>query len=131
RSLARDHGADHVANRKRARAFHLGFTLGGERIGRFTRLRDDDCQGVGADNRVTVTELTTVVHLYRNSSKLFDHELAGERCMPARPAGHNANASKLLEVPRRNVHFIEEYAAALLADSPEQCVSNGSRLLKD
>ena len=77
--LARDHGAHHVADGQRLRAFLLGLALRGQRVGRLARLRDHHRQRVVADDRIAVAELAAVIHLHRDARQLLDHELAGQR----------------------------------------------------
>ena len=62
-----------------ARAVPLGFAQRRQRVGRLARLRDDDGQRVGRDDRVAVAVLGAVVDLDRKPRELLDQELADQR----------------------------------------------------
>ena len=63
--FARGHAADDVADRKAPRALGFRLTQGGQRIRRFTGLRDRDGQRLVIDDRIAVAVLRAVVDLDR------------------------------------------------------------------
>ena len=99
--LARDHGADHVADGQRLRALLLGLALRRQRVGGFAGLRNHHRQRVVADDRIAIAELAAVIHFHRNARQLLDHELAGQRRVPAGSAGDDAHLAELLELAWR------------------------------
>ncbi len=129
--LARDHGADHVADGEGARTFGFCLTLGGERVRRFTRLRNDHGERVRLDDRVAVAEFAAVIDFDRNARQLFDHELARERGVPAGAAGDNFHLLEGSELGGRDIHLIEEDAAGILANAAERGIADGARLLEN
>jgi len=61
--LARDHGADYVADGERVGAFRFGFALSGDRVGGFTGLRNDQSDRAGIDDGIAVAPFAGVVNL--------------------------------------------------------------------
>ena len=128
--FARDHGADHVANGQRLRAFLFGFALGGESIGGFARLRNDDGQGVGGNDGIAIAELAAVIDFDGQTRQAFDDKLARQAGMPTGAAGNDFDLLERFEIGFGNIDFIQEDAAAFLADAAEHGVFDSARLLK-
>ena len=78
--LARDHGADHVADGERASSP----LLLASRCAASVSAVSPDCEMTtvsvsGVDDGVAIAELAAVIHFDGNARQLLDHELAGER----------------------------------------------------
>jgi len=83
RRLARDHGADYVADGERVGAFRFGFALSGDRVGGFTGLRNDQSDRAGIDDGIAVAApFAGVVNLDGDAGERLDHELAGLSGVP-------------------------------------------------
>ena len=80
-------------------------------------------------SRIAIAELAAVIHFDRNARQLLDHELARQRRVPARAAGDDLDLPEFAELFGRDVHFVQENAAGLLADAPQRGVAHGPRLL--
>ena len=87
--FAGDHRTDHVADGECLRAFALGFALGGDGVGGFSGLRDQQRHRVGAEDRIAIAPFAGVVDFDGNAGQIFDHELSGESGMPTGAAGGN------------------------------------------
>ena len=131
RGLARDHGADHIADGQRLDPFRFRLALRGQRVRRFAGLRDDHGERVLGDDRIAIAELAAVIHFHRKARQPLDHELAGQPGVPAGAAGDDADLANARELGRRDVHLVEEDAAGLLPDAPQRGVAHGARLLED
>src|ERR1700675_3572326 len=51
--------------------------------------------------------------------------------MPTGPTGHDLDGFELAEFLGADIHLFQEDAPGLLAHAAQNCVANGSRLLKD
>ncbi len=102
--LARDHGADYVADGERVGAFGFGFALGGDGVGGFSGLRnyhhDRSDGGVGG----TIAIFAGVLHVDGDAGKVFDHDFASQAGMATRSAGGN---DQLLESEQRALDGME------------------------
>ena len=52
------------------------------------------------DDRIAVAELAAVVHFHRHARQLLDHELAGQRRVPAGAAGDDPDLPEVAGTPR-------------------------------
>ena len=129
--LAGDHGAHRIADGQGLGAFLFGLALRRQRVGGFAGLRNHDGQRVRPHDGVAVAEFAAVVHLHRNARQLLDHELAGQPGVPAGAAGDDLHLADAREFGRRDIHFIQEDAAALLRHAAQRGVAHGARLLID
>ena len=75
-------GTDGIADAVYKCPTAFGKLHGGQRIGRFSALRDGNHHIVAVNHRVAVTELTGILHLYRNTAEAFNQMLADEGGMP-------------------------------------------------
>ena len=73
-----------IAMLRRSLAFR--FAQRRQRVGCLARLRDDDGQRIGRDDRVSVAVLGAVVDVDRHAREPLDQELADETCVPRRAA---------------------------------------------
>src|SRR3989338_6779679 len=129
--LAGNHGADDVGNGQRLRAFLLGLALGGDGVGGFARLADEDGERAGVDDRVAVAVLGAVVHLHRQARQTLDHVLAHQRRVPGGPAGDDLDFAEAPEVFVAELYLLAEVNLAAFARDPsEQGVAHGARLLE-
>ena len=103
----------------------------GERVGRFSRLRDDDRQGVRRDDRVAVPVLGSVVDLDRHARELLDHELADQARVPRGAAGENGDPLDGGQPRVADADLLEEHAAGVLRDPAQDRLARGRRLLED
>ena len=51
------------------------------------------------DDRIAIAELAAVIHFHRNARQLLDHELAGQRGVPAGAAGDDLDGLETRETP--------------------------------
>ena len=58
----------------------------GQRVGRLTRLRDDDDERVRIDDEVAIAVLGAVIDLDRQAGEPLDEEFAHQRRVPRRAA---------------------------------------------
>ena len=72
----------------------LGLALRGQRVGGFAGLRNHHRQRVLADDGIAVAELAAVIHFHRDARQLLDHELAGQRGVPAGAAGDDPHLAE-------------------------------------
>ena len=68
-AFARDHAADHVADRDAGCALASGLPESRQGVGRLARLRDDDGERSGIDDGLPVAILRAVVHLDRHGGR--------------------------------------------------------------
>src|SRR6185437_4700763 len=129
--LAREHGADDVANRKDFRALLAGFALRSESVRRFAGLADGNDQAMLIENRIAVTKFAAVIDLDGEMSEALDHEFAGESCVPTGAAGDNFYVAEIAELFLGDVHLVEKYLAGFLRNSAEQSVADGAGLLEN
>jgi hypothetical protein len=127
--FARDHGADHVADGQRLRAFGLGFALGGDGVGGFAGLRNQHGHRVGAEDGIAIAPFAGVIDLDRNAGEILDHEFAGESGVPTGAAGGDIDFLQRLEFGFADLHFVEENGAGILRDAAERGVADGAWLL--
>ena len=114
-----------------ARAASLRLSKRGERVRRFARLRDDDGQGVLADDRAAVSIFGAVVDVDRDAGELLDHELADEARVPRRAARQNRDLVDRGQLLLGHFHLVEKHAARILRDAAKDRFARGRRLLED
>ena len=92
-------------------------------------MRDHHRERVVRNDGIAIAEFAAVIHFHRNARQLLDHELAGQRGVPAGPAGHDPDLAEFLELFRRDIHLVEEDAARFLSDPAQGGVPHRARLL--
>ena len=112
--LARDHRADHVADRQGLRALGLGLALGGNGVRRLPRLRDQHGDGIGPEDGIAIAPLAGVVHLDRHARQPLDHELARLGRVPAGAAGGDVQLARRAELGFRDLHLVQKYLPRFL-----------------
>ena len=105
--------------------------LGGERVGGFAGLRDEQAEGVAIGNGIAIAVFAGVVDVDGHAREALDHVFAGERGMPAGAAGGDVDAGGAGEFVVVDFHFAEEDVAGVERDAAEGGVANGARLLPD
>ena len=131
RGLARDHGADHIADGESLRTFGFGFALGGDGVGGFAGLRDQHGERVGGDDGIAIAPFAGIIDFDRNARHALDHELAGLGGMPTGAASGNVDLLGRLEFGFRNLHLIQEDVAGFLRNASQRGVAHRARLLVD
>src|SRR5207253_2288667 len=114
-----------------ARAARLGLAEAPQRVGRLAALRYGDAERARVDQRLAVAELARQIDLDRDAGERLDHQLAGDRGVPAGPAGDHVH---LVEVPhhlRVELAAVEVDVALLDRGPPADGVGQGARLLVD
>ena len=129
--LAGDHGADDVADGDGGRALGDHFFLGGEGVGGFSGLRDEQADGARVDDGVAVAELAGVVDFDGDAGEALDHELAGGGGVPAGAAGGDVDVARVAEGLVGNLHLGEEDFAGVERDAAHGGVADGAGLLED
>ena len=104
---------------------------GGDGVGGFARLGDENRQIAGAGERIAIAELAGVIHFHRQLRQPLDHELAGQSGVPAGAAGGDVNLLQLAEVVLGDVHLVEEDFAGIERDAAQRGIADGARLLID
>ena len=130
-SFARDHGANHVADGDGLRAERDHLALGGESVGSFAGLGNEQAQGVAIGDGVAIAIFAGVVDVNRKAGEAFDHVLAGERRVPTGAAGGDVDAGGAGQFVVVDLHFAEEDVAGVEGDAAERGVADGARLLPD
>ena len=98
---AGDGGSDDVADGEGLGAFGDELGLGGEGVGGFAGLGDEEADGVGVGDGVAVAVLGGVVDVDGEAGEALDHELAGEAGVPGGSAGGDGDLGGGAEVVRR------------------------------
>ena len=129
--FARDHRSDDVADCKRLAAVGFGFALGGDGVGGFAGLRDQQRDGVRRDDGIAITPLAGVVHFDGDAGQAFDHELAGLSGMPTGAAGGDVDLFGGAEFGLGDLHLVEEDLTGVLRNAAERGVADGAGLLVD
>ena len=129
--LAREHGADDVADAQNFCAFVARFANCRESVGGFTGLADGDDQIFFADDGVAIAEFAAVVHFNGNVGQALDHELSREGGMPTGAAGDYFHGLKILKFLFADVHLVEKDLARFLRNSAEERVAHGTGLLEN
>ena len=80
---------------------------------------------------IPVAILGAVVDFDRNARQLLDQELADEGGVPRGAACEDGHAVDLRQLRLRDLHLLEEHAAAVLRDAPEDRLARSRRLLED
>ncbi len=128
---AGDGGADDVADGEGFGAVFDEFLLGGDGVGGFAGLGDDEAEVAGVGDGVAVTVLGGVVDVDGDAGEALDHELAGEARVPGRAAGGDGDAGGVAEVGLGDGHVGEEDLAGFERDAAEGGVADGAGLLVD
>ena len=127
--LARDHGSHHVADGQRLRALGFGFTLGGDGVGGFAGLRNQQRQLIRTQDWIAVAPFAGVIDFDRNAGQVLDHELAGQSGVPTGAAGGDIDLLQSFELGFTDLHLVEKDGAGVLRDAAERGVADGARLL--
>ena len=129
--FAGHHGPDHVADGDglRAEADHLA--LGGQGVGGFAGLGDEQAQRVAVGNGIAIAVFAGVVDVDRQAREPLDHVLAGQRRVPAGAAGGDVDAGGVGEFLVADLHLAQEDLAGVERDAAQGGVANGARLLPD
>ena len=114
RGFPRDHRTHHVADGDRLGTFCLGLTLGGDGVGGFAGLRDEQGNCIWVEDRVAIAPLAGIIYFNRHPRQAFDHELAGLPGMPTRAASRNIDLFHCPKFCLRDFHFIKEDVARVL-----------------
>ena len=105
--------------------------LGGEGVGGFAGLGDEEAEGVGVGDGVAVAVLGGVVDVDGEAGEALDHELAGEAGVPGGAAGGDGDGGGGAEVVVGDGHVGEEDVAGVEGDAAEDGVADGAGLLVD
>ena len=98
---AGDGGSDDVADGERLGTFADELLLGGDGVGGFAGLGDEEAEVGGVGDGVAVAVLAGVVDVDGEAGEALDHELAGEAGVPGGAAGGDGDAGGLLELGLR------------------------------
>ena len=113
------------------RAFADELLLGGDGVGGFAGLGDEEAEGGGVGDGVAVAVFGGVVDVDGEAGEALDHELAGEAGVPGGAAGGDGDAGGGAEFGLGDVHFGEEDFAGFERDAAEGGVADGAGLLVD
>ena len=127
--LSGDHASHAVADGDVPGSQFPNFPLSRQGVRRFSRLGDQDTQGVGWKDGFPVAVLGGVLHLDRHPGQALDHEFAGQSGVPARAATNQANLFHLSKILLRHFHLVEDDLARVSRDTPQGGVPNGPGLL--
>ena len=123
--------ADHVAYAVDESPLAFGQLDGGQRICRFSGLRDGYHHVVGMDDRIPVAEFRRIFDLYLDAAEVFEEVFADEARVPRRTARHEDDSpgieEPLLVVEDARQHHVR----ALHVDAAPDAVGNGTRLFED
>jgi len=109
--FAGDSGADDVADCEGLGAFGDELALGGDGVGGFAGLGDEEADGVGVGDGVAVAVLGGVVDVDGEAGEALDHELAGEASVPGGSAGGDGDLGGGAELVVGDGEIVEEDAA--------------------
>ena len=110
---AGDGGADDVADGEGLGALGDEFVLGGDGVGGFAGLGDEEAELKGVGDGVAVAVLAGVVDVYGEAGEALDHELAGEAGVPGGAAGGDGDAGGGAELFGGDLHVGEEDLAGV------------------
>ena len=123
--LARDGGADDVADGEGGRALGDHLKLGGDGVGGFAALGDEQAERAG--DGVAVAVLAGVVDVDGQAGEPLDHELAREAAVPGGAAGGDGHAAGGLQVGLRDVEVGQEDLPAESSETRPRVVSRTAR----
>src|SRR5207302_5197519 len=129
--LAGDRRSDYVADGEPARSPRLGLAEAAQRVGGLAALRDGDAEGARIDERLAVAELARQIDLDRDAGEGLDHELAGERGVPARAAGDDVDLVQARDRLGVEVAPVEILVSFLDGCAPADGVGERAGLLVD
>ena len=129
--LAGNGGADHVADGESAGSPRLGFAEAAQRVGGLAALRDGDAEGPRVDERLAIAELARQIDLDRDAGQGLDHELAGQRGVPARAAGDDVDLVQARDRLGVEVAPVEIHVSFLDGCAPADGVGERAGLLVD
>ena len=113
------------------RAFGDELGLGGEGVGGFAGLGDEEADGVRVGDGVAVAVLAGVVDVDGEAGEALDHELAGEAGVPGGSAGGDGDLAGVADLVVGDVQVVEEDVAGVEGDAAEGGVADGAGLLVD
>src|SRR5207248_11656751 len=122
---------DRVADGEAAGAARLGLAEAAQRVGGLAALGNGDAEGSRVDERLAVAELARQIDLDRDAGEGLDHELAGERGVPARAAGDDVDLVETRDRLRVEVAAVEVHVSLLDGGAPADGVGERARLLVD
>src|SRR5258708_5027402 len=93
--------------------------LGGDGVGGFGGLGDEEADGAGVGDGVAVAVLAGVVDVDGEAGEALDHELAGEASVPGGSAGGDGDLGGGTELVGGDVEVVEEDFAGLEGDAAE------------
>ena len=111
------------------RAFGFGLALGGDGVGGFAGLRDQQGDGVGANDGIAIAPFAGVIDFHRDAGEALDHELAGLSGVPTGAASDDVDFFRGAEFGLADFHLVEKDVAGVLRDAAEGGVAHGARLL--
>ena len=129
--FAGDGGSDDVADGEGFAAGGDEFALGGEGVGGFAGLGDEEADGERVGDGVSIAILGGVVHVAAEAGEALDHELAGEAGCQRGSAGGDGNLRGVVEIFLGDGHVGEEDVAGVGGDAAENGVADSAGLLVD
>ncbi len=125
-------GAPHdVDDGERPMTAAPGLAQRGQRVRRFTGLRDDEQHRVFFQRRVAITKLVRELDFHRQVREFLDEILADERRVPARAARRDHDAINAAEFRRAQVQAPKPRCRAFVIHATAEGVLHRARLLKD
>ena len=130
-SRTRNRSPDDVADGERLRTLANELLLGGDGVGRFAGLGDEEAEHGGIRNGVAIAVFGCVVDVDGQSCQALDDELAGQAGVPGGSAGGDGDAGAGAEFLGGDLHVGQEDVAGIERDAAEGGVADGAGLLVD
>ena len=130
-ALPRRHAADDVADGQAARALPPRLAQRRQGVGGLTRLGDRHGQRRRTGERLAVAVLGPVVHVHRQAGEPFDQELADQRRVPRRAAGHQRDPVDAAKGAVVEPGLVGKDRARFQRDAAQDGVAHRRRLLED
>ena len=110
-------------------ALGFGLALGGDGVGRFAGLGNQESDGVGRNDGIAITPLAGVVDLDRDAGQAFEHELARLSGVPTGSASGDVDFFRRAQLIFSDLHLFEEDLSGVLRNAAQGGVADGAGLL--
>src|SRR6185437_5970343 len=129
--LTRNHGAHNVTDGQCFTPYLSGFPLGGNGVRGLTGLRNQESEFAPGDDGRPISEFAGVVNFHWYSGQALNHELPGQRGVPACAASCDINFLQILKLFGADIHGLKKDIPRTGIDTAPSGIADGARLLMD